>query len=85
VGDIRSRVGLRRGQSVVPQAQLPDASVLFSVYCHGMAGSHARTAAADAGAQDQLRQATGLPVTDVVPMDQVVWAQTGRLWQFNCS
>jgi len=83
VGDIRSEgLGAKpRPIMYVPQAQVPDAAnatfqrllpVAWLVRTQGP--SHALIPAI----QEQLRQATGLPVTDVSTMDQVVWAQTGR-------
>ena len=81
VGDIRSE-GLDakpRPIMYVPQAQLPDAASAFFlrllplawvVRTEGEPGGMAREI------RDQLRQATGLPVTDVAWMDHVVWSQT---------
>ncbi len=83
VGDIRTEGLDARPRPVlyVPQAQLPDAGSAFFLRLLPMAwvvrtqGEPGRLATA---IQEQLRQATGLPVTDLAPMKQVVWAQTGR-------
>jgi hypothetical protein len=89
VGDIRSE-GLDtkpRPVMYVPQAQLPDAESGFFFRLMPMAwlvrtqGSH-RVPVRQI--EDQLREATGLAVTDVAPMDQVVWAQTSRQ-RFNLT
>jgi predicted permease len=89
VGDIRSE-GLDtkpRPVMYVPQAQVPDAESVFFFRLMPMAwlvrtqGSH-RVPVRQV--EEQLREATGLAVTDVAPMDQVVRAQTGRQ-RFNLT
>ncbi|MDR3699101.1 MAG: ABC transporter permease [Candidatus Sulfopaludibacter sp.] len=83
VGDIRTEGLDARPRPVlyVPQAQLPDAESAFFLRLLPIAwvvrtqGEPGRLAGA---IREQLRQATGLPVTGVAPMKQVVWAQTGR-------
>ncbi len=83
VGDIRSE-GLDtkpRPIMYVPQAQLPDAENAFFLRLLPLAWivrteSEPRTLIP--AIQEQLRQSTGLPVTDVAPMDRVVRAQIGR-------
>jgi predicted permease len=89
VGDIRSE-GLDtkpRPVMYVPQAQLPDAESVFFFRLMPMAWL-VRTQASHRvpvrRVEEQLREATGLAVTDVAPMDQVVWAQTGRQ-RFNLT
>jgi len=89
VGDIRSE-GLDskpRPLMYVPQAQLPDAeNVMFfrllpMAWVVRMQGSRRDL---ELQVEEQIREATGLAVTDVAPMDQVVWAQTGRQ-RFNLT
>jgi putative ABC transport system permease protein len=83
VGDIRSE-GLDskpRPIMYAPQARLPDAESVPFFRLLPMAWlvrTQGEPQQLMPVLQDQLRQTTGLPVTDVVPMDQVVWAQTGR-------
>jgi putative ABC transport system permease protein len=81
VADIRSE-GLDtkpRPIMYVPQAQLPDAENAFFQRLLPLAwvirtqGKPRRLIPA---IQEQLRHATGMPVTDVTLMDQVVWGQT---------
>jgi predicted permease len=88
-GDIRSE-GLDtkpRPVMYVPQAQVPDAESAFFLRLTPMAwlvrteGSH-RVPVRQV--EEQLREATGLAVTDVAPMDQVLRAQTGRQ-RFNLT
>jgi putative ABC transport system permease protein len=81
VGDIRSE-GLDakpRPIMYVPQAQLPDAENALFLRLLPLAWV-VRTQGAPRGLvpaiREQLRQATGLPVTDVVSMGEVVWGQT---------
>jgi putative ABC transport system permease protein len=82
VGDIRSE-GLDakpRPIMYVPQAQLPDAENAFFLRLLPLAWvvrtqSEPRTLLA--AIPEQLRQSTGLPVTDVALMDHVVRAQVG--------
>jgi putative ABC transport system permease protein len=83
VGDVRSE-GLdakARPIMYVPQAQLPDAENAFFFRLMPMAWV-VRTQVEQRGLvlaiREQLRQATGLPVTDVASMNEVVWYQTGR-------
>ena len=89
VGDVRSE-GLDtkpRPIMYVPQEQVPDAENAFFFRLMPMAwvvrtqGSHRISVRQVA---EQLREATGLAVTDVAPMDQVVRAQTGRQ-RFNLT
>jgi len=83
VGDIRSE-GLDakpRPIMYVPQAQLTDAENAFFLRLLPLAWvvrtqSEPRTLLA--AIQEQLRQSTGLPVTDIAPMGRVVRAQIGR-------
>ncbi len=83
VGDIRSE-GLDakpRAIIYVPQAQLPDAENAFFLRLLPLAWvvrtqSESRTLLA--AIPEQLRQSTGLPVTDVAPMDHTVRGQIGR-------
>jgi putative ABC transport system permease protein len=81
VGDIRSE-GLDtkpRPIMYIPQAQLPDAENAFFLRMLPLAwlvrteGQPRRMIPA---IQEQLRHSTGLPVTDVASMEQVVWGQT---------
>jgi predicted permease len=81
VGDIRSE-GLDakpRPIMYIPQAQLPDAENAFFSRLLPLAWV-VRTQGQPRGLtpaiQEQLRHSTGLPVTDVTSMDQVVWGQT---------
>jgi len=83
VGDIRSE-GLDtkpRPIMYIPQAQLPDAENAFFFRLLPLAWA-VRTQGKPRGLipaiQEQLRHSTGLPVTDVASMDQVVWGQTAR-------
>jgi putative ABC transport system permease protein len=81
VGDIRSE-GLDtkpRPIMYVPQAQLPDAeNALFSrlLPLAWVVRTRGQPRGLVPAIQEQLRHATGLPVTDVTSMDRVVWAQT---------
>jgi putative ABC transport system permease protein len=83
VGDIRSEALDSKPRAImyVPQAQLPDAETAFFQRLLPIAWL-IRTEGEPAGLmrtiQEQLRQATALPVTDVAPMSRVVSAQTGR-------
>jgi ABC-type antimicrobial peptide transport system permease subunit len=65
----------------VPQAQLPDAATALLMQTEPMAWV-VRTQADPRGLtpaiQEQLRKATGLPVPNVQPMDEVVAHSTGR-------
>jgi putative ABC transport system permease protein len=81
VGDIRAE-GLDAGPRpimYVPQAQLTDAASAFFLRLLPLAWV-VRTEGEPRGMareiREQLRQATGLPVTDVAWMDRVVWGQT---------
>lgn len=83
VGDVRDR-GLNNDPAptmYVPQAQETDAANALNVGIAPMAWI-VRTAAAPGGLipaiQDQLRQATGLPVSDLHTMDEVVSLSTAR-------
>ena len=83
VGDIRTE-GLDtkpRPIMYIPQAQLPDAENALFLRLLPLAWV-VRTQGKPLGLmpaiQEQLRHATGLPVTDVASMDQVVWAETAR-------
>ena len=79
----------------IPQAQLPDGANALNVALTPLAWVvRTRTApmAMSASIQEQLRQATGLPVTDVRSMDDVVSLSTSRekfnMWLmtvFGCS
>jgi len=83
VGDIRSEgLDTRPGPIMyIPQAQLPDAETALFLRLLPMAWV-VRTQGKPRGLipaiQEQLRHSTGLPVTDVASMDQVVWADTAR-------
>jgi putative ABC transport system permease protein len=83
VGDIRSEALDSKPRAImyVPQAQLTDAETAFFQRLLPIAWL-VRTEGEPTGLiqaiQEQLRQATGLPVTDVAPMSRVVWGQTGR-------
>jgi ABC-type antimicrobial peptide transport system permease subunit len=65
----------------IPQAQLPDAETALFLRLLPLAWV-VRTQGKPRGLipaiQEQLRHSTGLPVTDVASMDQVVWADTAR-------
>ena len=69
----------------IPQSQVPDAANALNVKLTPMAWV-VRTAMApqsmSSAIQDQIRQATGLPVSDVHTMDEVVSTSTSRE-QFN--
>ena len=81
IGDIRSE-GLDtkpRPIMYIPQAQLPDAeNALFSrlLPLAWAVRTRGQPRGLVPAIQEQLRHATGLPVTDVASMDQVVWGQT---------
>ena len=84
VGDVRDG-GLDNDPGptmYVPQAQVPDALNALNVAHHadGMGGAHARAIrfTLSAAIQEQLRQASGLPVSDVRTMDEVVSRSTSR-------
>jgi putative ABC transport system permease protein len=83
VGDIRSDNLDTKPRAImyVPQAQLTDAQTVFFLPRLPIAWV-IRTEGAPPRLiptiQEQLRQATGLPVTDVASMSRVVWGQTGR-------
>jgi putative ABC transport system permease protein len=83
VGDIRSEgLDTKPGPIMyIPQAQLPDAENAFFFRLLPLAWA-VRTQGKPGGLtpaiQEQLRHSTGLPVTDVASMDQVVWGQTAR-------
>jgi len=83
VGDIRSE-GLDtkpRPIMYVPQAQLPDAENTFFFRLLPLAWvvrTQGQPHALVPAIREQLRYATGLPVTDVASMDEVVWGQTAR-------
>ena len=80
VGDIRSEALDSKPRAImyVPQAQLPDAETAFFQRLLPIAWL-VRTEREPAGLvrsiQEQLREATGLPVTDVAPMSRVVWGR----------
>ena len=77
VGDTRDG-GLNsdpQPQMYIPQAQVPDAANALNVRLRRWRGSSGRACephAVSAAVQEQLRQATGLPVSDVRTMDEVV-------------
>jgi predicted permease len=83
VGDIRSE-GLDakpRPIMYVPQAQLTDAASSFFLRLMPLAWvvrTQSESRNLLALIQQQLGESTGLPVTDVAPMDRVVRAQVGR-------
>jgi len=83
VGDIRSEgLDTKPGPIMyIPQAQLPDAETALFLRLLPLAWV-VRTQGKPRGLipaiQEQLRHSTGLPVTDVASMDQVVWADTAR-------
>ena len=97
VGDLRDG-GLNNDpgpKMYVPQSQVPDALSALGFSIYPMAWI-VRTAANPAplvpAVQEQLRQATGLPVTDVHSMDEVVSLSTARqrfnmllMTVFGCS
>jgi ABC-type antimicrobial peptide transport system permease subunit len=65
----------------VPQAQLPDAENTFFFRLLPLAWvvrTQGQPHALVPAIREQLRYATGLPVTDVASMDEVVWGQTAR-------
>lgn len=83
VGDIRSE-GLDakpRPILYVPQAQLPDAETAMFLKMMPMAWV-VRTRGEPAGLareiQKRAMQSTGLPVSDVVAMEHILWSHTGR-------
>jgi putative ABC transport system permease protein len=85
VGDVRDEALDSKPHAVmyVPQAQLPDAvnQLFFPLLpMEWLVRTRGQPQALLASIQEQLRQATGLPVpeNDIGSMDQVVWAQTGR-------
>jgi predicted permease len=82
-GDIRSEGldALPRPILYVPQAQLTDAENAFFFHLLPMAWlvhTQREPRTMILAIREQLRQSTGLPVTDVSSMDHVVLAQTGR-------
>ena len=83
VGDIRD-IGLQnspRPTMYVPQAQLPDAwTAQFEVddFMNWIVRTHDDPRKLAPAIQDQLRQATGLPVSDLLLMDEVVSLSTAR-------
>jgi putative ABC transport system permease protein len=69
----------------IPQAQVPDAANALNVRLTPMAWivrTQAEPHSMSAAIQEQLRQTTGLPVSDVRSMDEVVTLSTSRQ-QFN--
>jgi putative ABC transport system permease protein len=65
----------------IPQAQVPDAANALNVRLTPMAWvirTRGEPHAFSAAIQERLRQATGLPVTDVRPMSEVVSLSTSR-------
>jgi putative ABC transport system permease protein len=97
VGDVRDG-GLNSNPDptmYVPQAQLPDAVNALNVRITPIAWvvrTHANPYTLSAPIQEQLRQASGLPVSDVRTMDEVVLRSTSRerfnMWLmsvFGCS
>ena len=83
VGDIRSEGLDTKPHPImyVPQAQLPDAeNALFSrlLPLAWVVRTRGQPRGLIPAIQEQLRHSTGLPVTDVASMDQVVWADTAR-------
>jgi ABC-type antimicrobial peptide transport system permease subunit len=83
VGDIRSEELDAKPRPImyVPQAQLPDAENAFFLRLLPLTWvvrTESEPLTLLAGIQEQLRQSTGLPVTDAAPMDRVVRAQIGR-------
>jgi predicted permease len=83
VGDIRSEGVDAKPRAImyVPQAQLPDAENAFFLRLLPLAWvvrTQPESRTLLAAIPEQLRQSTGLPVTDVAPMDRVVRAQIGR-------
>jgi putative ABC transport system permease protein len=85
VGDVRDEALDSKPHAVmyVAQAQLPDAvnQLFFPLLpMEWLVRTRGQPQALLASIQEQLRQATGLPVpeNDIGSMDQVVWAQTGR-------
>jgi ABC-type antimicrobial peptide transport system permease subunit len=63
----------------IPQAQLPDAeNALFlrMLPLTWVVRTQGKPLGLIPAIQEELRRATGLPVTDVASMDQVVWGQT---------
>ena len=83
VGDTRDG-GLNRNPGpamYIPQAQVPDAANALNLRLTPMAWvvrTQADPHGLSAPVQEQLRQATGLPVTDVRAMDEVVSLSTSR-------
>jgi putative ABC transport system permease protein len=79
----------------IPQAQVPDGANALNVALTPLAWvvrTRTSPTAMSAAIQEQLRQATGLPVTDVRSMDEVVSLSTSRekfnMWLmtvFGCS
>jgi putative ABC transport system permease protein len=70
-----------RAVMYVPQAQLTDAesALFFRLLPMGwVIRTQAESQPLVKTIQEELENATGLPVTGVASMDQVVWAQTGR-------
>ncbi len=83
VGNIRSEAlqDTSRAVMYVPQAQLTDAEngfVYQSVPITWVVRTQSSPSSLIPIVKDQLRHVTGLPVTDVALMDQVVWGQTAR-------
>jgi predicted permease len=85
VGDVRDEALDSKPHPVmyVPQAQLPDAvnQLFFPLLpMEWIVRTQGEPRALIPSIQEQVRQATGLPVpvNDLGSMDQVVWAQTGR-------
>jgi predicted permease len=83
VGDTRDAGLNNEPQPImfIPQAQVPDAANALNLRLTPMAWvvrTRTDARAMSAAVQEQLRQATGLPVTDVRPMDQVVSLSTSR-------
>ena len=99
VGDVRDEALDSKPHPVmyVPQAQLPDAvnQLFFRLLpMEWIVRTQRDPQALIPSIQEQLRQATGLPVpeTELGSMDRVVWAQTGRqrfnmlvMTAFGCS
>jgi len=84
VGDIRDE-GLNnqpRGVMYVPQAQLTDNGNAFFMVRQGPMAWAVRTRESSGGMtrviSGELTKATGLPVSDIRPMDEVVWLSTAQ-------
>jgi len=83
VGDTRDAGLNNEPQPImfIPQAQVPDAANALNLRLTPMAWvvrTRTDPRTMSSAIQEQLRQATGLPVTDVRPMDQVVSLSTSR-------